>query len=213
MLISVNVNGFTKKHLQVEDLARKEKVLIMVMQETLVMMRHYLVVLKGYRTFAKPWEKKFRGQAVLVDDRLSVYKVQHDNHNHILYLKVSGMLGCEKPVHVLSVYLPSGGTFRGERTQMIAAMGQLTEMILRDDSGMVIVGMGDFNTETGSLDKKLRMSCDGIRRIVGVGSMLSRFPTNKLMAPKELDHFVGSQNVTLLFKKARVLRKYPISDH
>ena len=62
----------------------------MAMQETLVVVRHYLVGLKGYRTFAKPWEKEFRGQVVLVDDRLSVHEVQHDNGKHILYLKVSG---------------------------------------------------------------------------------------------------------------------------
>ena len=62
--MSVNVNGFTKKHLQVEELVEWEGVLILAMQETLVAVRHYLIVIKGYQTFTKPWEKEFRGQAV-----------------------------------------------------------------------------------------------------------------------------------------------------
>jgi exonuclease III len=212
-LVSVNVNGFTKKRLQVEDLAREEGALILAMQETLVAVRHYPVVLDGYRTFAKPWEKEFRGQAVLVDSRLSAYEVPHEDNKHILHLKVSGIPGCNNPMHVLSVYMPSGGNFRGERTRLYKVMAQRVNNILKDDSNAAIVGMGDFNTEAKDLDKKLNRLSKGIHRIVGVGSMLSRFPTNKKASPKSIDHFVGSQAIGPLCKKVRVLRQYPISDH
>lgn len=212
-LISVNVNGFTKKRGQVEELAEKERVLIMAMQETLVAVRHYPIVIKGYRTFAKPWEKEFRGQAVLIDNRLSAYEVQHEDHKHIIYIKVSGIPNCEKPIHVLSVYMPSGGNFRKERTRLFKAMGQMVNKILEEDNNATIIGMGDFNTETEVLDRKLKRTSKGINRIEGVGSMLSRFPANKVAVPKSIDHFIGSQTVDLMCRKARVLREYPISDH
>ena len=212
-LISVNANGFTKKRLQIEQLARKEGALVMAIQETLVAVRHYPVVMEGYRTFAKPWEKEFRGQALLVDNRLPAYEVEHEDSKHILYVKVSGLPGCEKPAHLMSVYMPSGGNFRKDRTRLFKAMGQLVDKIQRDDNNAVIIGMGDFNTELEVLDRKLKRSSKGIVRIEGVGSMLSRFPKGKVAVPKSIDHFVGSQPVNLLCRKARVLRKYPISDH
>jgi exonuclease III len=187
--------------------------LILAMQETLVAVRHYPIVMKGYRTFAKPWEKGFRGQAILVDNRLSAYEVQHKDDKHIIHIKVSGLPNHDKPAHVLSIYIPSGGNFRGERTRLIKAMGKMVEKILEGDKDALIIGMGDFNTETEDLDKKLRLMARGITRISGVGSMWSRFPKNKVTPPKSIDHFVGSQVTNLLWKKARVLRDYPISDH
>ena len=212
-MISVNVNGFTKKRIQVEELVEKEGALIVAMQETLVAVRHYPIVLKGYRTFAKPWEKQFRGQAVLVDNRLSAYEVQHEDSKHIVHVKVSGIPNCNKPIHVLSVYMPSGGNFKGERTRLYKAMGQMVSDILDEDENAVIIGMGDFNTEPEELDRKLQKTAKGMCRIAGVGSMLSRFPTSRVVTPKSIDHFIGSQAANLLCKKARVLRRYPMSDH
>jgi exonuclease III/predicted negative regulator of RcsB-dependent stress response len=212
-LISVNVNGFAKKYAQVEEMMEKEGAMIIAMQETLVAIRHYPIMIKGYRTFAKPWEKEFRGQALLVDNRLSAYEVLHEDSKHIMHVKVSGIPGCDKPVHILSVYMPSGGNFRRERTRLFKAMGQRTNKILEEDNNAIILGMGDFNTETEVLDRKLKRASKGINRVIGVGSMLSRFPTNKVNVPKCIDHFIGSQAVDLLWKKARVLREYPISDH
>lgn len=212
-LISINVNGFAKKRMQVEDLAEKEGALIMAIQETLVAIRHYPVVMEGYKTFAKPWEKDFRGQAVLIDNRLSSYEIQHEDDKHVIHVKVSGIPGSNKPVHVLSVYMPSGGNFRKERTRLFKVMGQMVDKILEGDNNAIIIGMGDFNTEMEVLDRKLRRTLKGIHRIAGVGSMWSRFPPNKVGIPKSIDHFVGSQEASLLCKKVRVLREYPISDH
>ena len=212
-LISVNVNGFTKKRLQVEELAREEGAMILAIQETLVAIRHYPVKIEGYRTFAKPWEKEFRGQALLIDNRLSAWEVQHEDDKHIIHVKVSGMPNYEKPIHILSVYLPSGGNFRRERTRLFRVLGHRVDKILEEDNNAAIIGMGDFNTEAEVLDRKLKRTSKGISRIGGVGSMLSRFPTNKVQVPKSIDHFIGSQAINLLCKKARVLRDYPISDH
>jgi len=212
-LISVNVNGFAKKRAQIEELIRREGGLVVALQETLVATRHYPVRVEGFRTFSKPWEKEFRGQAVLIDNRLSAYEIPHVDDKHILYVKVSGIPNCEKPIHVLSVYMPSGGNFRRERTRLFKAMGQLVDKILGDDNNATIVGMGDFNTDEETLDKKLKRTVKGITRVGGVGSMLSRFPANRVALGKSIDHFVGSQAVSLIFKRARVLREYPISDH
>lgn len=212
-MISVNVNGFTKKRQQIEELAEKEGALIMAIQETLVAIRHYPVVIKGYRTFARPWEKDFRGQALLIDSRLSAYEVEHEDSKHIIHVKVSGVPNYNKPIHVLSVYMPSGGNFRKERTRLIKALGQRVNKITEGDNNATIFGLGDFNTEAETLDRKLKRATKGINRIIGVGSMISRFPANKVAIPKSIDHFVGNQEANLLSKKVRVLREYPISDH
>jgi len=211
--VSVNVNGYIKKQTQIKELIEKEGALVVAMQETLVAIRHYPITIQGYRTFAKPWQKEFRGQAVLVDNRLSAYEVQHEEEKNVMHIKISGIPNCEKPIHVLSVYMPSGGNFRRERTRIFKTIGQMVNKILEEDNNAVIIGMGDFNTETETLDRKLKRTIKGINRIDGVGSMLSRFPANKVSEPKSIDHFIGSQTVTRLFKKARVLRDYPISDH
>jgi exonuclease III len=211
--VSTNVNGFTKKKAQIEELVETEQALVVAMQETLVAVRHYPVMIKGYRTFAKPWEKEFRGQAVLVDSRLSAYEIEHEDDKHIIHVKVSGIPNCEKPIHVMSVYMPSGGNFRRERTRLFKVMGQMVDKILEKDNNATIIVMGDFNTEAEVLDRKLKRTSKGISRVEGVGSMLSRFPSNRVMLPKSIDHFLGSQAVDLLCKKARVLREYPISDH
>ena len=212
-LISVNVNGFTKKRLQIEELAEKEGAMVLAIQETLVAVRHYPIRIKGYRTFAKPWEKGFRGQAVLVDNRLSAWEVQHEDDKHIIHVKISGLPNYNKPIHVLSVYLPSGGNFKRERTRLIKVIGRRVDKILEGDNDAAIIGMGDFNTEMDDLDKKLKNASKGISRIGGVGSMLSRFPTNRVHVPKSIDHFIGSQATNLLCEEARVLGDYPISDH
>jgi hypothetical protein len=92
-------------------------------------------------------------------------------------------------------------------------MGQRVNKILEEDNNVTIIGMGNFNMEAEVLDRKLKRTSKGIHHIEGVGSKLSRFPTNKVATPKNIDHFIGSQAVNFLCRKARVLRKYPISDH
>ena len=212
-LLSLNVNGFHKKALQVENLVRLEHPMILSLQETLAAERHYPVVVKGYRTFAKPWQKGFRGQALLVDARLPCYELPHEDSNYLLHVKVSGVPGATGPLHAISVYLPSGGNYRKERTRLIQALGKRADDVLKADKNAVIVALGDFNTEGDVLDKKLRRQAKGLLRFSGVGSTWTRFPARKDWSPSGIDHFVGSSNASLLFRKMRVLRQYPISDH
>ncbi|KAF9642292.1 DNase I-like protein, partial [Thelephora ganbajun] len=211
-LLSLNVNGFDKKKSQVENLIRTERPMIVALQETLVAERHYPVVVKGYRTFAKPWQKGFRGQAVLVDNRLSSYELPHEDSKHLLHVKVSGGPNAMGPMHVFGVYLPSGGNFRKERTRLVAKLGSLVDEILKADSNAVIIGLGDFNVERDELNRKLRKSAKRLQIQSVVGSTLTRFPARKDLRPTSLDHFVCSSNACLMFRKTRVLRQYPISD-
>ena len=212
-LLSLNVNGFHKKAAQVEDLIQTERPLIVALQETLNAERHYPVVVKGYRTFAKPWQKGFRGQALLVDSRLPCYELPHDDSTYLIHVKVSGVPGSPGPLHVVSVYLPSGGNFRKERTRLIGVLGELVDDVLKADRNAIVVALGDFNIEGDALDKKLRRQAKGLLRFSGVGSTWSRFPARRDWKPSGIDHFAGSSNASLLFRKMRVLRQYPISDH
>ena len=212
-LLSLNVNGFHKKAAQVEDLIRTEHPIIVALQETLNAERHYPVVVNGFRTFAKPWQKGFRGQALLVDARLPCYELPHDDSTHLIHVKVSGIPGSPGPLHAISVYLPSGGNFRKERTRLIEKLGERVDDILKADRSAVIVALGDFNIEGDELDRKLRRKAKGLLRFSGVGSTWTRFPARRDWNPSGIDHFVGSSNASLLFRKMRVLRQYPISDH
>lgn len=213
VLLSLNVNGFHKKVAQVEDMIRTECPMIVALQETLSAVRHYPVVVKGYRTFAKPWQEGFRGQALLVDVRLPCYELPHDDSTYLIHVKVSGVPGATGPLHVFSVYLPSGGNYRKERTRLIGKLGERVNDALKADRNAAIVALGDFNIEEDALDKKLRRHAKGLLRFSGVGSTWTRFPARRDWRPSGLDHFVGSSNANLLFRKMRVLRQYPISDH
>ena len=212
-LLSLNVNGFHKKVAQVEDLIQTECPMIVALQETLNAERHYPVVVRGYRTFAKPWQKGFRGQALLVDARLPCYELPHDDCTYLIHVKVSGVPGSPGPLHTISVYLPSSGNFRKERSSLIEKLGQRVEDVSKADRNAVIVALGDFNIKGDTLDKKLRRHVKGLLRFSAVGSTWTRFPARKGWTPTGIDQFAGSSNASLLFRKMRLLRQYPISDH
>jgi len=212
-LLSLNVNGYHKKATQVEEMIRTESPIIVAIQETLNAERHYPVVVKGYRTFAKPWQKGFRGQALLIDARLPVYELPHEDSKHLIHVKISSMPGLPGPLHVFGVYLPSGGNYRRERTRLMKKLGEKTEDIMKKDKTAAIIGLGDFNIEEEELKRKLKRSTKELQKFTAVGSAWTRFPTRKGSRPTGIDHFVGNGNASIGFRKMRVLRNYPISDH
>jgi exonuclease III len=210
--MSMNVNGFHSKKLQVEDVLRKEKVAVCALQETLVSDRNYPIRLGDYNTFAIPWQEGFRGQALLVDSALSAYEIPHEEFgNHLLHVKISGLDLVKRPVHVLAVYLPSGGNFRRARTEVMKCIVRLYTSILESDNGAPVVCLGDFNMPPERLEKLLKDEGDKVYRAVPVGSQMTRFP--KGIKPQSIDHMLYSPGATSILRPPRVIRSYALSDH
>ncbi|OJT10610.1 LINE-1 retrotransposable element ORF2 protein, partial [Trametes pubescens] len=70
-LMTWNINGFHSKIDQIKEVLATQKVAICVLQETLVSPSSPPARVDGYVAFCEPWEKGFRGLAILVDDLCS----------------------------------------------------------------------------------------------------------------------------------------------
>lgn len=216
--ITVNVNGFWKKVTQVESLLRCEKVMVCAMQETLVSAENPFLRVPGYKTYAVERQEGFRGQAMLVDDRLASFEVTHGDLNLtvaqklcLLHVKVTRIPLIGKCVHCIAVYLPSGGNYRGSRASVLRAFSAICVKILRDDPDALIVAMGDFNMDEVALGRRLASSGSPMLRKDHKGSGYTRFPVGN--SPRCLDHFVVSPAAELLMKRTVVKRRHAISDH
>ncbi|KAA1480191.1 hypothetical protein DENSPDRAFT_741686, partial [Dentipellis sp. KUC8613] len=203
-ILTLNINGFHSKKLQIVDLLLQMKVAVACFQETRVMDRHYPIRVNGYQTFVSDARAGFRGLAMLVDHRLAAYEVPHTLGIHGLYVKVAGLPGFECPVHIIGLYCPSGGNERSTRTTVLRGVCDLTASILEKDPEAHIVVLGDLNKEAGDLDKFLGKRQCGLSRLVPTGSSLTRFPLRG--RPTAIDHLLVSERVASMLRRPRVLR-------
>lgn len=209
-MASWNVNGWHRKKYAIEEFMRKERVAILAVQETLVGLSHYPIKVDGYMTFSRPWQEGFRGQAVLIDSRYPAYEIPREG-NHILHVKVSGLPGGEK-LHILACYFPSGGNERRTRTRLLTGLRVRTRRILEREPGASVVALGDMNMEPVRIDKELLKSdINSIRRLLPVGSEVSRFPVRG--RARALDHMLATARGQARFTKPRVHRNAALSDH
>ncbi|KAI1782193.1 Endonuclease/exonuclease/phosphatase, partial [Ganoderma leucocontextum] len=212
-IMTWNVNGYHSKSEEISICLKEEKVAVCALQETLVSATSKPIRPKGYMVYASPWEEGFRGHAVLVDDRLPSFRIPHDEP-WLVHVKISswdcGEAGT-RSLHILAVYMPSGGNFRGKRTAKIKYVSSLAATILKRSPNDLIVGLGDWNMTFTDLNNRLYKARSVLAGIETCGSSRSRWPKNG--RPKDLDHFVGGPNTHTLFKAPRVIRKYVVSDH
>lgn len=209
-IMTLNVNGLASKQLDVANLLLNEQISICALQETLVSERAYRVRFEGYTAYTQNWKDGFRGQTLLVRNHLSSYEVEREDHLYI-YIKVSGLPGVGKPVHVIALYLPSGGNFKRERRKLIRKVHELNRSILKDSPGAPIIILGDWNMDREEVQKNLVPEITGLQILRAKGSPLSRFPTN---APaRAIDHMVVSAGMINILRNPRIFRNYGISDH
>ncbi|TFK16697.1 DNase I-like protein, partial [Coprinopsis marcescibilis] len=209
-IATFNLNGFPSKK---EDLCRfleKGQVSVCAIQETLVSERNYPIRCEGYTVYTQHWAEGFRGQAVLVKNHLTSYEVGRVEGVYI-HVKINGIHQMANPLHVIAVYLPSGGAERGRKTTIILDLLVLHRKITLADPEASVVILGDWNYEGHLLDVKLRTMETGLSRLPVRGSPLTRFP--KMGRPTSIDHIVCNINGMLLLRHARVHRECGISDH
>ncbi|KAL6308741.1 Endonuclease/exonuclease/phosphatase, partial [Sparassis latifolia] len=205
-IMTWNVNGFHSKIIEIEDALRTERVAVCAIQETLVNSGAKPLIIQGYNSYTVPWEEGFRGQAVLIDNRLPSYRVPHEEP-WLLHVKISHWRhasGANKVLHIMGVYFPSGGNYRGSRRKKVQRLVQITNEIFEEKPTDIVVVLGDYNMAFDKLSRYLN-NCDNI--ITGIhtrGSNFSRFPVRG--GPSDLDHIVGSPDVYTFFRRPRVLR-------
>ncbi|KIK77610.1 hypothetical protein PAXRUDRAFT_166292, partial [Paxillus rubicundulus Ve08.2h10] len=205
-----NINGFPSKKHQVIDFLHEQSVAICALQETLVSATQYPIQVSGYVTFALPWVEGFRGWAILVDSSLPAYLVHHaddqlEGYRRLLHVKVNNFLPDKKPLHVLAVYLPSGGNFRSARKQCYSVVQSVVDGIKRRESDAHVLILGDFNDTDVSVDKWNATLFDrGLKRLRPVGSPLTRFPVREQSRSAAIDHMVSTEQTMRLLSRSRV---------
>ena len=173
-----NINGFHSKEAVIKQTLHTQKVAICVLQETLVGEASKPIRVDGYSVFCEPRRKGFRGLAVLVDNRLPAYRIEHDEP-WLIHVKVSHWRHAREAqlgLHILGVYFPSGGNYRGGRTAKLKTLSKLSKQIAERNPQDLIVALGDFNMAFERVTKRLCKENAAIQGIEVVGSRLSRFP-------------------------------------
>ncbi|KAF8258018.1 hypothetical protein EI94DRAFT_1542645, partial [Lactarius quietus] len=143
-IVTYNSNGFWSKQVEIDELLVEENVAVLALQETLVSARHYPVHMHGYRAYVSNAKEDFRGIALLVDNRYASYEVPHGVH-WLLHVKVFNYVGLEGLIHIINVYLKSGGNHRSTcREQLMVVKGIVAKIIECDADSRVVV-LGDMN--------------------------------------------------------------------
>jgi hypothetical protein len=207
---TLNVNGLAAKKIDLCEFLENESIGICALQETLVSARAYQVQIPGYTSYTQNWTQGFRGQSVLVHQSLSSYEVERKD-GQFIHIKVNGIPNTKGPIHIIAVYMPSGGNFRGERSKRVKEILALNRSILGKTPGTAVVILGDWNMDCGDLSGKLRSEITGLRVLRTRGSPLSRFPVHQ--KPRAIDHIVGNSGAYAMLRPPRVFRNYEFSDH
>ncbi|KAI8968070.1 hypothetical protein BD414DRAFT_471503 [Trametes punicea] len=183
-----NVNGYHAKSELIADMLNREKVAVGALQETLVAATSSPIRIKGFVTYSSPWEEGFRGHAVVVDDRLSSYRIPHDE-KWLIHVKISNWrLDGTNPqfVHVFAVYFPSGGNFRRARTAKMRRLNEMVDKVLRKHPSDMVLALGDWNMSFSDISNRLFTTRSRLIALQTSGSNISRFPVRG--APLNSEH-------------------------
>jgi exonuclease III len=210
-IVTFNVNGFHSKKVEIDDLLGDEDVAVLALQETLVTARHYPVHMPGYRAYTSNAKEDFRGIAVLVDNRYASYEVPHGVH-WMLHVKVFNYAGLTGPIHFINVYLKSGGNHRRTRRDQLTVVKGIVAKILERDGNSKVVVLGDMNEPDKALVHHLNV-VGNMRNHLFPAHFVGRtyFPVKG--EPSAIDNILLTETSQRLFRGARVLRDYNLSDH
>lgn len=209
-LMTINVNGIERKLEELNEILVNEKIAVCAVQETLQGNGCYVKCPEGYRLFGRLKKVGFRGQAILVHRSLSAYEDHKSSSQHVIHIKVSGFKGIIGSIHVLGVYLPSGGNFRKSRRLLLESLRKTIDRIRTKEPDVAIMILGDFNATADEITKTINPLC-GVEVLIPRGKSTSRFPTSG--TPSAIDHILTNNKGREYFRRPRVLRKYAISDH
>ncbi|KAF8545689.1 hypothetical protein OG21DRAFT_1428826, partial [Imleria badia] len=154
-IATLNINGMGAKKPLVQNLVIESDIDILAIQETLLDENSYNFHLQGYEIYARQKKDGFRGQMLLINRSYPSYEVGEGKHNCFIHVKVAKFRG-DKPWHFISVYLPSGGSCRKERTKCLKLVLEEYNAIMEKEPRAAIVILGDFNIKRHLLMRRLK---------------------------------------------------------
>ena len=115
----------------------------------------------------------------------------YEGSKYLIHVKISSAPRLPGSLHIIGVYLPSGGNYRKERMHL-----------------MKVIGLGDFNVKEEELMRELKCSTRDLQKFSVVGSAWMRFPSQKGSQPVGIDHFIGNENAkAIIIPKNSSLKK------
>ena len=207
----MNVNGWLSRQLEVTNMLTWGKLAVMAIQETLVSKHNYAIKIPGYVVYDRPKAKAFRGHALLVDESYPSYEVGNKEESQFIHIKVTKLCG-NKPCHIFSLYLPSGGNFRqGRTTALNKVLAEYKKVVDKDPQAIVII-LGDWNIDREDLRKRIKTDKSGLHCLPVRGSALTfHRPGIKWTA---VDSIVVSPAARSHLRNAKVERHWGTSsDH
>ena len=191
-ILTFNVNGIWNKKMELCNFLIEKKVGIAAIQETLVDQYKYQLTVPGYEVFHRRKTSKFRGQALLIHRSYTAYPVGDNTDESFIHVRVMG-LAVGAPLHIFSVYLPSGGNHRKDKTNCVnKILGEYKKVMDKDPKAKVLI-LGDFNMKRYDLFRRLKEQKTGLRcaPIRGAGLRLHRKSTKW----SDIDSIVGQHSL------------------
>lgn len=215
-LVSWNINGLRHKVDGVNDLCARESVAVVALQETLRKTRSWCCNINGMQTWETPFDPSTAGaRGIILGVAEGIASKLVSMSPFFVCAQVGGCKSFPYPVHVASVYIPNPGS-SGSRG---VAWRELRKWVMKlQDSKQVLPSMllmGDFNTKTTALKRKIASWGVGLALVECRGSRRSRFRVRKSKSNEasQVDHMLATPDVAKLLNSMRVLRNEDLSDH
>jgi hypothetical protein len=169
--------------------------------------------MKEYRCYQSPVEEDFRGIALLVNQRLSSYKVPC-GINWLTHIKVFSYAQWAGPLHIMGIYLKLRENHRCARGELLATVKRLVNQVLTRDEGAKIIVLGDFNEKVPKVMRHFGYSerVTPLATVQVAGSTLTRIP-NRGGQRQALDHILLTKLARTGLQSAKVHCEYSSSDH
>ena len=160
-IATLNVNSLNSKCSNLVEFIHVKKIAVIAIQETLIGVNQYPLMVPGYEVFTHPYQDGFRGQALIIDKCYPMFEVGTMDSRNMIHIHVAGLPG-KRTWHIIAVYFPLGGWNRSERTNCLKLVLQEYREILKKDPTATVVVMGDFNKKRAELIKGLRTEKTGL---------------------------------------------------
>ncbi|KZP02930.1 hypothetical protein FIBSPDRAFT_1055557 [Athelia psychrophila] len=211
-LASLNVNGIHGKLALFINFLKMARIGIVAVQETLVSINDYRLHIPGYEVFSRAKRDNFRGQALLISKAYPAYQVGTTTDNSFIHVKVAGLVDGHKPWHIISVYYPSGGNRRSERTGCLNRVLKEYKSIVDKDPKAAVVIMGDHNMLRAEVEKRIKTVKTGLECLPVSGSGLTFHRKGSRWS--DIDNIVVSPNARAHLTTCKVVRNFDVaSDH
>lgn len=209
-IATFNLNGLKNKKGELVQFLIDKRVGVAALQETLIGDNEYRIQLPDYNVYQRSRTDDFRGQAIAIYKSYTSFEVGNSKEKHYIHVKVIGLI--EKTTwHIISVYLPSGGNHRHNRTERLRDVLQLYAKIREKEPKARVVILGDFNMARSDLETKIKSKKSklSVVKIAGNGLTFHRKSTKW----SDLDSIIASPEAKVDICPAKVYRSWGAGEN